>query len=120
MHNAKAFVTRCLRHYAHNRVICSRFGVEFGFDFGVPFAAALNIARAYCTVCLCICLAVWCRIARNIWMVQNKAQDLRISGVVDHVSEGGVIRLETLTELNLFNSSLSNSQFSIRAFRTYP
>ena len=35
-------------------------------------------------------------------------------------SEGGMIRLETLNELNYVNSSISNSNFSIRAFRAYP
>ena len=35
-------------------------------------------------------------------------------------SEGGTIRLETLIELKLFNSSFSSSNLSIRACRAYP
>ena len=35
-------------------------------------------------------------------------------------SEGGMIRFETLIELKCLNSSFSNSNFSIRAFRAYP
>ena len=33
---------------------------------------------------------------------------------------GGVKRLETLIDLKFLNSSFSNSNFSIRAFRAYP
>ena len=36
------------------------------------------------------------------------------------VSEGGMIRLETLIERKFLNSSFSNSNFSIRVVRAYP
>ena len=36
------------------------------------------------------------------------------------ISEGGMIRLESLLELKFINSSISSSNFSIRAFRAYP
>ena len=36
------------------------------------------------------------------------------------VSEGAMIRLETLIELKFVNSSCSSSNFSIRVFRAYP
>ena len=35
-------------------------------------------------------------------------------------SEGGMIWLQTLIELKLFNSRFSSSNFSIRVFRAYP
>ena len=38
----------------------------------------------------------------------------------EHVSEGGMMRLETLIELKFHNSSFSSSNFSIRAFRACP
>ena len=39
---------------------------------------------------------------------------------VYHVSEVGMVRLDTLIELKFLNSSFSSSNCSIRAFRAYP
>ena len=39
---------------------------------------------------------------------------------LDRISEGRMIRLETLIELEFLSSSFSSSSFSIRAFRAYP
>ena len=36
------------------------------------------------------------------------------------VTEGGMIRMETLIELKFINSSFSSSNFSVRAVRAYP
>ena len=40
--------------------------------------------------------------------------------LVQHSSQGGIIRLEAHIELNIHNSSCSSSDLSIRAFRSYP
>ena len=39
--------------------------------------------------------------------------------VSEHQSEGGMMQLETLLELKLFNSSFSNSTLSIRVVRAF-
>ena len=53
-------------------------------------------------------------------VLQTNLYYLRSPSYNTYISDGGMMRLETLIELNVLNSSLSSSTFPIRAFRAHP
>ena len=79
----------------------------------------ISCATSYvisCAAVLVLLLATQCNFVCYCGLVYYFAVFCHVLSL----SEGGMIRLETLIELRFLNSSFSSSNFSIRAFRACP